>query len=142
MDIKTAIRALDAPGCSVAALLPDGRLVTDDGHSVRPLFRLYEQYGDALAGAAVADKIIGKAAASVLAAAGVREAFAYLMSETGLAFLLRSGITASYAELVPFIENRAGTDLCPMEKTVADCDDPAACVARIAEFIRSTPYPG
>ncbi|MEA4911722.1 MAG: DUF1893 domain-containing protein [Oscillospiraceae bacterium] len=142
MNIKTAIAALDAHGCSVAAALADGRILTENGHSVRPLFKLYGEHGAALCGAAVADKIIGKAAASVLVAAGAQEAFAYLMSESGLLYLLRNGISASYAALVPFIENRTGTDLCPMEKLVDGCGDATECVRRIGDFIKHTPYPG
>lgn len=142
MDIKTAIAALDAPDCSVAAVLADGRILTENGHSVRPLFKLYKENGAALQGALVADKIIGKAAASVLVAAGAKQAFAYLMSESGLLYLLQNGVSASYATLVPYIENRTGTDLCPMEKLVDGCGDAAECVRRIDAFIKSTPYPG
>ncbi len=121
--------------CSVAAVTADGTVFTDSGSSVRPLFRLYTAHKAALRGASVADRIIGKAAASILCDADVKEVFAFLMSETGLALLQANGIAARYAELVPYIENRTGTDLCPMEKIVADCDDLPICVARIATFI-------
>ena len=127
--------------CSVAAVTPDGEGFTDNGSTVRPLFLLYEAHNDQLRGAAVADKIIGRAAASLLCSAGVGEAFAFLMSETGLALLQQYGIKASYGELTPAILNRTETGLCPMERAVDGVDDLDQCVRNIAEFVATVPQP-
>ncbi len=140
MDINTAKKAL-AGGCSVAVAAKSGAVYTETGHSVRPLYKIYAAHGADMDGAFVADKIIGKAAASILVAARAAGVFAYMMSESGLVYLLRHGVSASFETLVPFIENRDGTDMCPMEKTVDGCDEPEECVARIAAFIERVQYP-
>lgn len=139
--LQQAIGAIKSENCSVAIVTKDGALLTDSGSSVRPLFRLYTTHKSELRGAFAADRIIGKAAASLLADAGVAEAYGFLMSRGGLEMLERFGIDASYGELVERIDNRDGSDMCPMEKTVLDIDDPAACAAAIATFIENTPYP-
>lgn len=128
-------------GCSVAAVTMSGEIYTDKGPSVRPLYRIYTAHKQALRGAAVADKIIGKAAACLLCDAAVSGVFAFLMSVSALELLQRHHIKADYQQLVPFIENRTATDLCPMEKTVVDCDDLSTCIKRIAQFIETVPLP-
>ena len=139
--LANAIKEVEKQNTSVALVTADGRIFTDNGKSVRPLHRLFLQHRSEFAGGFVADRVIGKAAASILVAGGVKEAFGFLMSEAGLNYLEAHGIKASYATLTPHILNRAETDLCPMEKTVKDLDDPEECVAAITDFIARTPYP-
>ena len=127
--------------CTVAAVTPSGEIFTDSGATVRPLFRLVRAHEGELKGAAVADKIIGRAAACLLCYAGVSEVFAFLMSETALELLSEYGIKASYAELTSAILNRSETDLCPMEKAVDGIDDLQICVQNIAEFVATVAEP-
>ncbi len=80
--------------------------------------------GEALAGAAAADRIVGKAAAMLFVKAGVTAVFAEVLSAAGLAFLQAHGVPVTWDTLTDHIENRAGTGICPMEETVAALDDP------------------
>lgn len=139
--LEKAKRLIETQAASVAIVKPDGDALTDTGTSVRPLFRLYTTHKTDMAGAAVADRVIGKAAAALLCDAGVAGVFGFVMSRAGLDLLQAHGIAASYAELVPLIENRRGDDMCPMEKTVDGVDDVAQCVARIAHFIETVDAP-
>ncbi len=139
--IERAKARIEREDCSVAAVTPDGDVYTDCGETVRPLFRLVNEHGEKLKGAAVADRIVGKAAAALICRAGASEVFGFLMSDSAAALLAAHGIQASCAERTPFIANRRGDDLCPMEKTVADTDDLEICYERIARFIAETPQP-
>lgn len=139
--LQKAINEIAKEGTSVALITEDGRLITDNGKSVRPLHRLFGAHREEFEGGFVADRVIGKAAASLIVAGGAKEAFGYLMSEAGLHYLEAHGVKASYHTLTPHILNRTETDLCPMEKTVKDLDDPEECVAAITDFIARTPYP-
>ncbi len=127
--------------CTVAAVTPSGEIFTGSGATVRPLFRLVHEHEGKLAGAAVADKIVGRAAACLLCHAGVSEVFAFLMSESALSLLAEHGIKASYAELAPVILNRSETDLCPMEKIVEGVDDLEVCIKNIADFVAAVAEP-
>ena len=133
--LQQAISLLNETTCSVAVITRGEGIFTDIGPSVRPLFYIYEAHKEAMAGAYVADKVVGKAAAALLCDAGVCAVYGHVMSEGALELLNSRSISARYGTLVPHIQNRRGDDLCPMEKTVLGCDDPAACVRLIADFI-------
>ena len=126
---------------TVALVSSRCQLFTDAGKSVRPLYRLFRAVRPEFREGYVADRIIGKAAASIIVLAGAKEAFGYLMSESALDYLQRHGVKASYSILTPNIMNRAGTGLCPMEITVKELEDPEECVEAIGRFIATTPYP-
>ena len=138
LELKTMI---DNAQCAVVIRGTDGRTATASGHTIAPLVSLTEKHADLFPGAQVADRIIGKGAASLMAYMGVKEAYGYIMSESGLAMLQRYGISASWGELVDVIYNNAGTDMCPLEKTVLNipAENLDACAAAVLEFARSIP---
>ena len=68
-----------------------------------------------LKGAIIADKVIGKAASSILAVAGVKAIYADVMSKYAIPVLEENGIRFEYAKLVDYIENNDKTGMCPME---------------------------
>lgn len=77
-----------------------------------------------LHGFSAADKIVGKAAALLFVLAKIKEVHGEVMSEAGLAVLQAQGIPCSYGALAPYIINRKGDGICPMEQTVQTIDDP------------------
>ena len=76
-----------------------------------------------LAGYSVADVVVGKAVAMLFVKCGITQVFAKTLSVSGKAILERYGIAYEYETLTDKIINRAGTDICPMEKTVLHTDD-------------------
>ncbi len=71
----------------------------------------------------VADKIVGKAVAMLMALAKVKNVYAEVISYGAIKVLEENGISYSYKVLTDKIINRSGTDICPMEKTVANIED-------------------
>lgn len=69
----------------------------------------------ALKGAIVADKVIGKVAASILTIAGVKEIYADVMSQYAILVLEENGIKYEYKQKVDYIKNKDNTGMCPME---------------------------
>ena len=130
-DIETAIRELE--GHSIC-LCRGGEFFTDDGRGISPMMRFISEGRD-LTGYSVADVIVGKAAAMLFAKAGIVSVHGRVMSESGKAFLETHGIPCSYDVLTDRIINRKGTDICPMEKTVADIDDPETAYTALAKKI-------
>lgn len=137
--IERAKWFIETAGYSVALIRPDGRVFAAQGVSVRPLYRIFTAHRGELAGAVAADKIIGRAAASLLCAAGVAEAYAFLMSEGGLKMLEAHGIKAGYARLVPTILNRTGDGLCPMEAALEGIGDMDERMTRLTALIENGP---
>lgn len=88
---------------------------------------------DDLAGAAVADKVIGKAAALLLVLLDVSQAHTPVLSERAFDVLKRHHIAVTYGKVVPYIKNRTGDGICPMEETVWDIDDPKEALEAIRQ---------
>ena len=103
-------------------LCRNGEYFTDDGRGISPMMKFIAENRD-LAGYSVADVIVGKAAAVLFVKAGITEVYGETMSRAGAEFLKTHNIPFSYGTMTEKIINRAGTDICPMEKTVADISD-------------------
>lgn len=121
--LERAIQLLKDEDLTCVVVGPE-RIIPSRARGIAPLLTLLEQEPEALAGAAVADRIIGKAAAMLCAAGGVAAVYGEVMSEAGLAMLKAQGIPAEYGTLVKEIRNRTDTGLCPMEQTVLDLEAP------------------
>lgn len=108
---------------------------TFDGQGISDLYGLLTEHPDWLRDASVADKVVGKGAASLLILGGVRELFAGVISASALGLLEDSGISLRFAEKVPYIINRKGDGLCPVEALCKDCKTAAECLPFIQDFI-------
>ena len=108
---------------------------TFDGRGISDLYGLLTEHPDWLRGASVADKVVGKGAASLLILGGVRELFAGVISTSALGLLEDSRISLRFAEKVPYIINRKGDGLCPVEALCKDCKTAAECLPFIQGFI-------
>lgn len=76
-----------------------------------------------LSGYCVADLVVGKAAAMLFVKCGIQKVFAKTLSQSGKNVLERYGIECEYETLTEKIINRAGTDICPMEKAVSGTEN-------------------
>jgi hypothetical protein len=67
-------------------------------------------------GAIAFDKIVGRAAAMLLAHAKVKEVWTPIVSQGAKKYLKKNKIKVEFKKEVRNIMNRKGNDLCPMEK--------------------------
>lgn len=118
-DIEIAMQNLD--GHSIC-LCKNGELIISDGRGISPMMKLIAENKN-LNGYSVADIIVGKAAAMLFVKAGITCVHGRTMSESGRVYLKSHGIPCTFDILTERIINRKGTDICPMEKAVADIDD-------------------
>lgn len=79
------------------------------------LVSILKENPEALKQSIVADKVVGKVAASVMAVAGVSKLHANTLSKIAIPVLEQAGITYSYDSLVDYIKNKDQTGMCPME---------------------------
>lgn len=105
------------------ALCNGNEVYTSKDMGIKPLMDLLSSNTD-LYGFSAADKIVGKAAAMLYILLDVSEVYAPVMSESAKCTLEIYGISPICDKCVKEIINRQGTDICPMEKTVAEIDDP------------------
>ena len=74
----------------------------------------------ALKDAIIADKIIGKVAASILTIAGVKEIYADVISKYAIPVLEENNIKYEYKILTEYVINNSKTGMCPMENKYKD----------------------
>ena len=119
---KQVLKALKEDGVTFAALTGNG-LVTSSEKGISPMMRLLCRDPDALKGAFVGDRVVGKAAAVLALYGGASGLYGELISEHARRLLERSSVPFSYGRLTPFIQNRKGDGMCPMEESVLKIED-------------------
>lgn len=110
-------------------------VITCTERGVKPLLRWVRE-GRSLAGFSVADKVVGKAPALLYAILGPDAVFSPVMSWTGRAVLMASGIAVSHDTLVPRIQNRAKSGQCPMDASVSNVWEPYEAADVLTERAR------
>ena len=90
---------------------------------IKDIKEILKQDKNALKDAIIADKVIGKVAASVLTVAGVKEIFASVISGYAIPVLEEHNIKYEYKEKVDYIINQTKTGMCPMENKYKDETD-------------------
>ena len=117
-------------------LVKDDMVITSELRGIAPVINLLNTNTD-LKGYSVADRIVGKAAALLFVYAGIKEAYGEVMSEAGIKVLEKYNIPYSYKTKTEKIINRTGDDICPMEKTVIDIDNPEDAYIALKKKVES-----
>lgn len=136
-DLKKAIEILKE-GKHTCVLCRGDIIHISDETGIKPMINFISSEYD-LGGFSVADKIVGKAAAMLFKLAGVENVYADVMSEKALNYLNLSEIYACCDELTDDIINRDGSGICPMEKAVAEInepDDAYKAILKTIEFLK------
>lgn len=81
-----------------------------------PLLDYIREYGDDTRPIVVFDKVMGNAAALLAIKAGSSEVYSPLGSEPATVSLGEHGVRYTITELIPYILQDNGVDMCPMEK--------------------------
>lgn len=104
-------------------LCKDGKCLYSEEKGIKPMINFISN-GTVLQGYSVADLVVGKAAALLFVKSGIVNVFAKVLSQSGKQILDEFGIHYEYEKMVEKIINRLGTDICPMEKTVMNTNNP------------------
>lgn len=104
-------------------LVKDDEVFVSDKKGIAPMIGFISDNIN-LNGFSAADKTVGKAAALLFALAGIKEIYAEKLSRAAIPVLEEHNIKYSYKEIYDRILNRDKSDICPMEKTVVDINDP------------------
>ena len=120
--------ALNEQGVGMV-IVNNGETTTYGLPGVQDLLRLTAEEPVRLKGATVADKRVGKAAASLLIEGQVKTVYTPLVSTPAKAMLADAGIKLYAVREIPWMVNMDSTDLCPMEKKLLDAKTPAECTA-------------
>jgi hypothetical protein len=112
-------------GLSLRVLDGDVLLFESSGSGMKPLLETMRSLGRTrLRGTTVVDKIVGKAAALLIAYFKPREIYCGTLSRRAEGILARYGITYHAEQVVPEICRPGSNDLCPFEEAVLDVETP------------------
>lgn len=117
-------------------VVANGEVCTFDQRGISDLYDLLCNDPNFLDGASVADKVVGKGAASLIILGHVERLHADIISESALELLTGSPVKVTYTQLVSNIINRKGDGICPVESLCSDCKTAAECLPFIQNFIR------
>ncbi|MBR5029760.1 MAG: DUF1893 domain-containing protein [Muribaculaceae bacterium] len=133
--MKSLKDLLSKPDVRGVVRTTDCEIIEFHSSGVKDLFHLLATRPDALKGAYVADRVIGRGAALLLVLGQVKQVFAQLISEQAVGALHDAGIMVDYDTMVPNIINRDGTDICPVEKLTMTISQPDLAFEKIKEFL-------
>ena len=114
----------------------NGREYTSFERGVKPLLAFLSS-GDSFGGGCAADKTVGAGAAYLYVLLGVQALWANVISEAAVAVLAKHGINVFYGERVPYIINRQGNGICPIEKAVAPAENATHAHTLILEALQN-----
>lgn len=109
------------------------RVYTQKG--VLDLFELVSEKNEFLNGAIMADKIVGKGAASLMILGGVKAMRTKTICTSALKMLKENGVKVYYDDEVDYIINNSKTDWCPLEKRVKDAESASDCWPIVQQFV-------
>ena len=123
--LQSAKATLQAEAAT-CVVLQKGQPHISHERGIKPILDLLRGDPAVLCGASVADRVIGKAAALLMVYGQVAEVYTAVISEHAAAVFEAAGVPFCFDEQVPFIINRDGTGMCPMEQRclTEQIDDP------------------
>lgn len=136
LGLEARMRAsLDAGKAAVIAR--DGQIVAElEGRGVKPLLDALDRDPHAFECAVAMDKVVGRAAAAFYVIGGAAKVIAPVMSEGAVKLLEKHGIEAVAEKTVPYIINRKGDGMCPMDRATMHLENPVAIVEEVRNQLR------
>ena len=134
--IEHAAELIRRGGVSCVVLKTGKIVYAADGRGVSPLLALYEEHRELLKDAVVVDKIIGKAAASILLLGEVQQVYSLVISVSARDYMESHGVAVGFERCVDVITARGGVGICPIERSVLDINDPIMAYRAIKDRIQ------
>lgn len=138
-DIALAKETLIQQHLSLVVARSGEVIFTSKASGVIGLLQAIKSRGSKLARAAVADRVIGKAAALLCVYSQVSDVYAVVLSEPGKQVLEKSRIPTEYQSLVPNILDRNRTGVCPFEKLTENIESSEQAYQVIADCLHKAP---
>ncbi len=135
IDGADMLAQLDNAKCSLI-VRNKGVTTQYNQHGVRDLYDLVTTQPSTLRGAHVADKIIGKGAATLMVNGEVKRAVTHTITSPALKMLQDAGIEVSYENEIPYVENKKKTGQCPLDERLQDVYSAQLAMPIISQFIQ------
>ncbi|HID09485.1 TPA: DUF1893 domain-containing protein [Candidatus Micrarchaeota archaeon] len=134
--VRAELLRLSARGLSLLVKKGERELFSSREEGLRPLLDAIRHIGKDLEGARVIDKVVGRAAAKLLAYAGVGGVIAAVASRSAVEVLQTACIPLGAQDVVDLIRGRSGAP-CPFEVLAKEIEDPAAFLQELVARLKS-----
>lgn len=114
-NVEELKKVLVEKNCSLVVKYENNEIKEYYNNGIKDIISILSSDKKALNNSVVADKVIGKVAASILIVAGVKELYADTISKFAIQILDDSDISYEYKKVVEYVQNRDKTGMCPME---------------------------
>ena len=115
----------------------NGTVRTFTRRGVNDLYDIYLNEPELLAGADIADKVVGKGAASLMVLGKIKNLYADVISEPARQMLSDNGISLTFREVVPYIINRDKSGMCPLETKTRNSKSATEAFPLIKDFVEN-----
>ena len=133
-DLYLAKKILKQHNFSLVVVKEEKPILKSRFSGIKGLIQAIEKLDKDLEGSAIADKVIGRAAALLLSYSHVKEAYATTLSVEGLKMLKENNIIVEYDKLVPIILDSKRKAKCPFEKFSLTIKSPEQAFKYLKEF--------
>lgn len=133
-DLLIAKNLMETYSHSIVIVKNEKAIYQSDEGGIKPFLNALITFKDDLAGASVADKIIGMSLANLLVYGKISKVYSELISENAKTFLKKNNITIKYKVEVPFILNKNKDNLCMFESMAKDFTSCADAFEKINNF--------
>ncbi len=116
-EVKDILHKTNA---SLVVCYANGEIKEYYQNRIKDIKAILQENENALKGAIIADKVIGKVAGSILAISGIKEIYTDVISKLAIPVLEKYGVKYEYSKKVEYIENNDKTGMCPMENKYKD----------------------
>ncbi len=114
-NLEIVKERLYGTNASLVVLYVNGECREYYQNRIKDIKEILQNDKQALKGAIIADKVIGKVASSILTVAGVKEIYADVISKYAIPVLEENTVKYEYRQLVEYVQNNDKTGMCPME---------------------------
>lgn len=134
-DVELARSLLEKENLSLV-IAREGQIIFRSGEKgMRPFLQAIRERGVSLHNAAVADRVIGSAAAMLCLYGQVAAVYALVASERALAMLEEKDVDVTAEKLTPYIFNNDRSDLCPFEKLAQGYEQPSQLFSALESLL-------
>ena len=135
-DIDIAKTTLNEEKLSLVIVKSGSVIYKSDRRGIYPLYMAVKECGPEMESASAADKVVGRGAGLLYQFAKIKSLYAYLISEGTREVLVEGNIEFETEKTVPFIKNRDGTGMCPVETLSYETENLDQLMLSIEGFLR------
>ena len=123
-DLELAREILSTTDCSIVVISYGKIWKKKTREGIRSILETIEEMGEDIHGSIIGARILGRALALLCRYAKAEGVYSPQGTKTGIALLIMGGVPCQVDELIPFIKNIPGDDMCPFEKMLEDIISP------------------